>query len=83
MTTLLSFLDYSSKSFPKVSKGKNISSIDTDSERTANKIKGDKIFISIKAKHIHGIAIPPHLPMAIAVPIPVVLIFVSYTSAVN
>lgn len=85
MLSLLSFIcyDYSSKSFPKVSNGKNISSIDTDIENIANKIKGDKICISIRAKHIQGIIIPPLLPIAIAVPMPVALILVLYTSAVN
>jgi hypothetical protein len=52
-------------------------------ETAENNKNGVRRFISYNFEHIHGISIPPTFPTELAIPIPVVLTVVEYTSAMN
>lgn len=65
-----------SNSLPSVSKGKKQFENDVIIERTENSTNGLRNSWLFMYMHIHGIMTPPSLPMPLAIPIPVVLIFV-------
>jgi len=70
-------------SLPNVSYGNYVINIEVPIETAENNKKGVRRLISYNFEHIQGISIPPTFPTELAMPIPVVLTVVEYTSAMN